>query len=104
MNEFDKSQNRLYQRNMMNLQRGQNRQLKELAESAKQQAEAAEKQAEAAKRQAEIAEAEAERAKAEAVEAKRDAKFAKIMSVVAIISPIIWDLLKTYLPTILQLF
>lgn len=97
MNEFDKSQNRLYQRNMMNLQRGQNRQLKELAE-------AAEKQAEAAKRQAEIAEAEAERAKAEAVEAKRDAKFAKIMSVVAIISPIIWDLLKTYLPTILQLF
>lgn len=97
MNEFDKSQNRLYQRNMMNLQRGQNRQLKELAE-------AAEKQAEAAKRQAEIAETEAERAKAEAVEAKRDAKFAKIMSVVAIISPIIWDLLKTYLPTILQLF
>ena len=97
MNEFDKSQNRLYQRNMMNLQRGQNRQLKELAEADKQQAEAA-------KRQAEIAEAEAERAKAEAVEAKRDAKFAKIMSVVAIISPIIWDLLKTYLPTILQLF
>lgn len=90
MNEFDKSQNRLYQRNMMNLQRGQNRQLKELAE--------------AAKRQAEIAEVEAERAKAEAVEAKRDAKFAKIMSVVAIISPIIWDWLKTYLPTILQLF
>ena len=97
MSEFDKSQNRLYQRNMMNLQRGQNRQLKELAEADKQQAEAA-------KRQAEIAEAEAERAKAEAVEAKRDAKFAKIMSVVAIISPIIWDLLKTYLPTILQLF
>ena len=97
MNEFDNSPNRLYQRNMMNLQRGQNRQLKELAEADKQQAEAA-------KRQAEIAEAEAERAKAEAVEAKRDAKFAKIMSVVAIISPIIWDLLKTYLPTILQLF
>lgn len=80
-----------------------------IAGSAKQQAfsseeiaQSARMQAEAAKYLAEIAKTEAERAKAEAEEAKHEAKFAKIVSVLAIIAPIVWELIKMYLPTIFQ--
>ncbi|HIZ38888.1 MAG TPA: hypothetical protein H9968_03030 [Candidatus Anaerobutyricum stercoris] len=58
--------------------------------------------AESAKKQAELAAAQAENAEKEAKIARRDARFAKVVSVLAIAIPILWDVLKPYLPIISQ--
>lgn len=58
--------------------------------------------AEAAKLQAKLAEDAAQRAIADAKDAKRDALFAKIVSVIAIIAPILYDFLATKLPMLFQ--
>lgn len=65
-------------------------------------AENAEVQADSAKLQAKLAEEAAQRAIAEAKDAKRDALFAKIVSIIAIIAPILYNFLTEKLPILLQ--
>lgn len=75
-----------------------------LAKESKRQSEATIQHVEVLKKQVEILESEANRAKHEAEEAKRDSRFSKIVSVLAVFSPILWDLVKTYFPTIFRPF
>lgn len=76
---------------------------KSIAETAKKSANYAKKQAEAAQTQAKLAEETAQRAIANAEKARRDALFAKIISVIAIIAPILYDFIIEKLPTLLQM-
>lgn len=73
-----------------------------IREPLERQIKALESIADSAKKRAELAAAQAENAEKEAKIARRDARFAKVVSVLAIIIPILWDVLKPYLPIISQ--
>lgn len=73
-----------------------------IREPLERQIKALESIADSAKKRAELAAAQAENAEKEAKIARRDARFAKVVSVLAIAIPILWDVLKPYLPIISQ--
>lgn len=77
--------------------------LEQQLESLQMIAESAQRQADAAQTQAKLAEEAAENAKADAIIARKEARFAKIVSVMAIITPIVYDFIRDNWTTILQL-
>ena len=102
MTEFEKSQNRMYQENMLRAQHGKNKNLKQIEQDLRYEVDSLREMSYSLKRQVEIAEANATEAKKEALEARREAKISRIISIVAIIVPVIQNLIAPYVPTIFQ--
>lgn len=85
MSEFEKSQNRLYNQNVLTTQHGINRKLRNISEDIDKQITVLEEIAKAAKTQAESAEFEANLAKEEAKSAKHEAAFSKIIAIISLV-------------------
>ena len=75
---------------------------KSIADTAKEASAYAKLQAEAAQTQARLAEEAAQQAIVDANKARRDAFFAKVVSVFAIVTPIIYDFIADRLPIVTQ--